>query len=316
MKIVAVVILDSNILIEARPNLRSASMQVLLDRYRDAGMIVCLPKLVVSETLNHWSIEFDKAYDSLTSSSSAYSKIGGLGSSDGKTAEQKRDDWNGFEKRFQERLLEAGIEELPLPSTSHEILVNLDMKNRKPFGGKGSGYRDAMIWFSVLERAKLAKETVAFLTKNHHDFAKSKEECNVLHEDLVADVSREGLSEDSIMLVNSLSDFNKDHVQSRMSPMNDLALLLISEEHESLSLRDLMDWEMDQALLEISDSINPSAMGLSEEVTSCEYIGGASLMDIVNVEAKSMGGNQVLLSIDAYMYADFLLEIDNHNEFA
>jgi len=54
-------------------------------------------------------------------------------------------------ERFDERL---GIEVLPWPKVSHVDLVARAVARRPPFDQKGGGYRDSLVWASVLELAR------------------------------------------------------------------------------------------------------------------------------------------------------------------
>lgn len=57
--------------------------------------------------------------------------------------------------RFDRQL---GIEVLPWPDTSHEDLVSRAVSRTPPFDDKGGGYRDSLVWASVLELAEQGKD--------------------------------------------------------------------------------------------------------------------------------------------------------------
>ena len=78
--------------------------------------------------------------------------------------------WYGdLEDAFERRLSDFGASVIPSPSVPHSLLVTAELRRRKPFDGKGRGYRDALIWCSVLEAARDGAET-AFITSNKADF--------------------------------------------------------------------------------------------------------------------------------------------------
>lgn len=70
------------------------------------------------------------------------------------------------------RFEESGGQVLPLPATPHPALLERDLSGRKPFKGSGDGYRDALIWESVLElcRAEPTPGCLMLVTGNHTDF--------------------------------------------------------------------------------------------------------------------------------------------------
>lgn len=73
---------------------------------------------------------------------------------------------------------------LPMPQVSHDAVVTRELLRRKPFSPKGTGYRDYLIWLSLLEYAKANPDPIHFITGNTKDFAEGGE----LHPDLVADL--------------------------------------------------------------------------------------------------------------------------------
>ncbi|WP_396910286.1 PIN domain-containing protein [Mycolicibacterium sp.] len=58
-------------------------------------------------------------------------------------------------ERFDDQL---GVQVLPWPSTNHEALVSRAVSRTSPFDDKGGGYRDTLVWVSVLELAKQGKD--------------------------------------------------------------------------------------------------------------------------------------------------------------
>ncbi len=95
-----------------------------------------------------------------------------------------------FDTEFRKRLVELGIQILPLPATSHEILVDRDLGKRKPFK-QGSGYRDALIWHSIIDSLDSSVHKLVLVTQNTDDFSNPKLK-NQLHDDLLTDLK--GLS--------------------------------------------------------------------------------------------------------------------------
>jgi len=61
---------------------------------------------------------------------------------------------------------------LPFPSVTHEVLVKKCLDARRPFRKKDydRGYRDALIWFSLLEFAQKNSGEVYFISANTSDF--------------------------------------------------------------------------------------------------------------------------------------------------
>lgn len=88
------------------------------------------------------------------------------------------------------------------PSVSHSELVDRILAHRRPFTSDEKGYRDALIWYSVLERAD--DEPVVLLTANTKDFASKPD--NALAPELQDDLTARGLPKDRVTLLTSTGD--------------------------------------------------------------------------------------------------------------
>jgi PIN domain len=88
------------------------------------------------------------------------------------------------------RVLErANARVLPLPDVSHARLINDSLRGEKPFDQEGrKGYRDALIWHSVLGVARCGTPLV-LVTANHKDFARSADAQERLADDLAEDLA-------------------------------------------------------------------------------------------------------------------------------
>jgi len=82
----------------------------------------------------------------------------------------------------------AGFTILPYPDVSHRDVTARALARRRPFDSLGhEGYRDALIWESVLAFARtLARERVVLVSRNSKDFADAAGD---LHADLRRDVA-------------------------------------------------------------------------------------------------------------------------------
>jgi predicted nucleic acid-binding protein len=94
-----------------------------------------------------------------------------------------------YSSRLRQVLERAGVRVLPLPQVDHDRLIEDALQGRKPFDQEGhDGYRDALIWHSVLEVAASFSKVVV-VSANHKDFAESSDDPEQLAHDLVDDVS-------------------------------------------------------------------------------------------------------------------------------
>jgi len=108
-----------------------------------------------------------------------------------------------------------GLTIIEYSGISHAVLVERVLKRRKPFGESGKGYRDALIWLSLLKYLEETKcsEEIIFVTENKSDFFDSKSPTTAFHPDLLEDLKSLGVPV-NIKPYSALFDFvqtiNKD----------------------------------------------------------------------------------------------------------
>jgi hypothetical protein len=103
------------------------------------------------------------------------------------------------------------------PNASPKEAVARELSRRKPFHhDSGAGYRDYLIWLSVLDVARRDAQDVVFITNNSRDFGKAPK----LAEDLLADLQAAGRSIETVHYYNGLSIFNKEKMQPLMERLD------------------------------------------------------------------------------------------------
>jgi hypothetical protein len=165
---------------------------------------LCVPAIVIEEAVNLVRKGIEEANQKLnvpqrlTGDTTTYAKL------DLNSALVKyRSDLDTLLKSLKARIL-------PYPSVSHEDLTNRALAVIKPFVSSGRGYRDALIWYSVLELASGCGEEIAFISANSDDWCRSKTEIE-LHSDLVKDLKAKGIDVASFRFFDSLASFVQMH---------------------------------------------------------------------------------------------------------
>ena len=79
----------------------------------------------------------------------------------------------GYLNWVRSELAGNGFELWPIPAVSHKDVLARDLAEKKPFSPIGKGYRDALIWESILEHLPLdqADAVVLLVTRDSGDFA-------------------------------------------------------------------------------------------------------------------------------------------------
>lgn len=85
---------------------------------------------------------------------------------------------------------------LPYADVPQTAIVSRALSRKRPFHGSDKGFRDALIWESILKNCKPINPTF-FITANHKDFC-SETHNEQLHADLIADLKAKGYPEDCV----------------------------------------------------------------------------------------------------------------------
>ena len=104
--------------------------------------------------------------------------------------------------KFESILNRLSVKSITYGDLSLETLINKSLKETPPFKSEGRGFRDALIWHSLLKHLEGSIEAqVAFITNNSLDFGKEE-----LKPELKKELAELGY-EDRVMYFNSLSEF-------------------------------------------------------------------------------------------------------------
>jgi hypothetical protein len=125
-----------------------------------------------------------------------------------------------YEIDLDNRLSDLHAEIITYSDISHEKIVFRALNRRKPFSGSGRGYRDTLIWETILNKIANDNDTVIFVTNNHNDFG--SEEKNRLHSHLIEDLISENRSPDSIILYNNLRAFVEERILPNLQVIENL----------------------------------------------------------------------------------------------
>ena len=217
-----------------------------------------------------------------------------------------------FGERFEQRLSEAGITVIPIPDVPHRDLVMRAVQRRKPFTSepkkkRKGGYRDALIWLTILGVSSEEDEPVAFITNNIEDFYAS-EDGNRVHPHLASDLTAARLRSDTVTLYRNLAEFVDKIIVPDLKRADEIMTLFRENAFSRLPLRG----GIQQRLTEIV-----SAVAWSEVATwDWDVTGGFSALEArprglgsVQVEdVRRLDNDRLLLRVDAAVHMWFLKE--------
>ncbi|MFD5017231.1 PIN domain-containing protein [Streptomyces chartreusis] len=202
---IPVVAVDTNALY-GDLELQNSAWKTVLLRCRQGQLELWVPEVVVRETIRHHGRTLNAAIRKMRT---GLSNVRSLRLDNGILPDRQelenavRQKAEGYEGRLRSALRDAGAKILPLPTVSHEALLERALAERKPFRLKAQdpenkgpdGYRDALIWLSIAEAASATdgSKLLVFVTTNHKDFCDEGANDSSVSGDLLEDLPRTGL---------------------------------------------------------------------------------------------------------------------------
>lgn len=212
------IIIDTNV-IHLDFKLNKARIVTLCNTSTILGHEIFIPEVVIDEIVKQYD---EKAEEYINSFNKALKKLSDLSTS---PITQTPIDAKGFISNYRNelnnRIKQLGIGIIPYPNTGHKIMVARELGKKKPFKDSTKGYRDALIWDSVMEHTQKYSSNcgIIFLTANSKDFAdKDKKD---LHTDLIADCISNGIPTTSIRLVTDIQNLIDNEIILRSTELKE-----------------------------------------------------------------------------------------------
>lgn len=118
-------------------------------------------------------------------------------------------------RALRDKLHECGMV-LKYPRTSHEELAKRAIDRTKPFRENDSGYRDSLIWESVVELSSAVEDDDQIVLMSSDKVFKGRK--GGLAGELKADLDERGIHADKVVLVRSVADFLRHYIQPTLKP--------------------------------------------------------------------------------------------------
>ena len=150
---------------------------------------------------------------------------------------------------------------VPIPEVDLAELVERAANRHRPFDSSGNGFRDALIWETVVAQLNAKRPTAAFLVTNDNAFYSSNNDVN-LHSELISDAESRG-SSSSIQPWRFLGPYLTDAFGTKDHALLSRITSIIEESHGSLSNG------LDSQLIGLVDGLR-FRDGASIEITACD----------------------------------------------
>ena len=184
--------------------LRGTNITVLAVSANNLGYHVYMPQVVYDEMCNQYNEEVEKAVAQQTKYLEQIDRVSAQRNV--VPAIQKEKLKGAYPPILKQRCDSLGITVLEYPHISHRDVVQRELQCRKPIKSGTKGYRDTLIWETILEFASILKDdnSVILLSNNTKDFAKDSTQ---LHPDLIEDCSQRGLVDGKVSLISDFDTF-------------------------------------------------------------------------------------------------------------
>lgn len=186
------------------------------------------------------------------------------------------------------------------PKVDHKTLVQRALYRRKPFTEGGRGYRDALIWETVIEIATSGKEPIVFITKNHKDFCGDDKR---LHPDLVEDLHERGLKPEAIVLYESLENFVDGNVKPTLELLKDVHSQISDGKYPLLDLREELSDRLPDILY--GTEVEPFEIGFPTEFENPTIDLVYEPTDINVKSVRSLSSGELLIETELNVECEF-----------
>jgi predicted nucleic acid-binding protein len=293
-------VLDTNIFC-ADYRLQGNAFRILFEVVNRIGVEIFVPQIVFEETIGKFKSTFQDSSLKLERATRDIERLLGekLGNVSYKDVEETI---SGYEVFLSERLKSNKVKILPYPQVEHKHIVSRAIKRKKPFKENGDGYRDTLIWFNLLELAKIEKSSIIFVTNNSSDFGK-----NTLLPDLQNDLTDLGISLDDVKIVTTLDEFNTLFAVPVLQTLDDVIKQLESSLFSGFSLK---DWIQNSLLEDLKQwQFEDAFVGIEQDHAKLNFKEITEVKNFVVDDVRLLPSGDFLISATAEIAAEINVHI-------
>lgn len=302
------IILDTNILVaNFRP---SNAFRLLLEASRGGQIQLVVPELVIAEAAAKYREQLAEAVRTLERSRQALRRFDVESDTPTPDAASEAVRYEvGLGKLFKG----VGAKIAKTPSVPHDKLVRRALERRKRFRAGDAGYRDALIWETVVEHAGEGSPVV-LCTMNTSDFAVEKGSDH-LAADLLADLEEAGLGQQAVRLVVDLKTLVDEYVDVEQAATDEVVRALDRLRHDlRFELEDVLLSqglnERETSAIEVGNLNLDLPAGADRATVTDAYIAAVGSLGAISVkDASALSADEVLATVEVELDVDVDLEV-------
>ena len=258
------------------------------------GASLAIPIVVIEEVVNGYREDLEEAANKMSSIFRSLKQRQGVSVASPLPTEKVAELVSDYSKRLN---VSAANGIIPLPQTSHDAFLKRALARKKPFNEQGAGYRDALIWDSILELLK-AGETICFISANVRDFGASPQ----VHQDLLADLDAHGIPHDQFVILKTLEDFNSQFIVPKLQRLDEFLASLSDDKHEKFSVKKWIEASLRQRL--IDDGADEFLASLDPTLVSVSLFEIKGIRHVEIDDVRLMPNGNILVSVTAKISCD------------
>jgi hypothetical protein len=246
------IVLDANVLISDYW-LRSPSFVLLRDFLKKSKATLVVPKVVLEEVINHRREDLAKAKSEIHKALREFNRLirdfTGLGSPAAVISKKSRED--PYEKFLSSELGNLNAQTPDYSDIPHTEVVKRDLDRRKPFQESGKGYRDTLLWETIVRNCIKKDTATVLITDNVRDFYHSGDH---LHKDLSQELVAKNVEGSTVILCRDLATFTDTYIVPYLRKRKDFAVLVQNRKVQGLDLSKVCDENIDSLIESLNES--------------------------------------------------------------
>lgn len=283
------IVLDTNILCQDY-FLKSLQAQLLLENHKVINGNLCIPQVVVDETINRYKEDLQEAVEKATKTNRVLQKLLGSDENIDIDIENKV---AVMSTELMKKLNQHKVDILPYPKVSHEEIVSRDLSRKKPFQRDGKGYRDTLIWENIKSLYGWGIDDLVFISNNPKDFGGGPS--------FDPELESEIKSPKRLKIVRSLKEFNDIYLAPNLAPIVSAEKYLGKTSLGKFNLKSWLTVELPHAVL--YEDFNFPLAGFPDSLGSAYITKILSFKEISIKEIRDLEDN-LLLRINTIIEAD------------
>tara|TARA_A100000171_G_scaffold78_1_gene67 strand:- start:278 stop:1333 length:1056 start_codon:yes stop_codon:yes gene_type:complete len=200
------VIIDSNIFVQNYDAFESVAFQRFVRHFPEKLISVGISKVTLLEVFKNHKKDITREIESFEKQVRSINRhlVNKLSYS---LKKDLNNEVVSYQNYFSNQLDFHDIKVFPIPEISHSSILEFANRDRKPFDNKDNGYKDFLIWLTIVEKLKNSKRPLVLIS-NDKDFGTSDQ----IHDDLKTHLKELNITPTRITICKSIAEFNEKYL--------------------------------------------------------------------------------------------------------